>query len=167
LVSRDAEKRFRVNLLNGYPKLRRFLRSDWWPDRINYGFTLTAFAIAVLLLFIGPQHRSENVVLNLFWAWWWPLILLGFPFVGRLWCAVCPFMIYGEVTQKLSLWLIPRQLKRWPREQAEKWGGWFLFGLFRPNFSVGRTLESRRYSLPFRLFAVVNYRRSDDFLGNF
>lgn len=124
------KKRFRVNLLNGYPKLRRFLRSDWWPDRINYGFTLTAFAIAVLLLFIGPQHRSENVVLNLFWAWWWPLILLGFPFVGRLWCAVCPFMIYGEVTQKLSLWLIPRQLKRWPREQAEKWGGWFLFGLF-------------------------------------
>jgi polyferredoxin len=66
----------------------------------------------------------------MFWAWWWPLILLGFPFVGRLWCAVCPFMIYGEVTQKLSLWLWPRQLKRWPRESAEKWGGWFLFGLF-------------------------------------
>jgi NAD-dependent dihydropyrimidine dehydrogenase PreA subunit len=39
-------------------------------------------------------------------------------------------MIYGEVTQKLSLWLFPRQLKKWPREQAEKWGGWFLFGLF-------------------------------------
>lgn len=39
-------------------------------------------------------------------------------------------MIYGEVTQKLSLWLWPRQLKRWPRHQAEKWGGWFMFGLF-------------------------------------
>jgi len=39
-------------------------------------------------------------------------------------------MIYGEVTQKLSLWLFPRQLKRWPREEAEQWGGWFLFGLF-------------------------------------
>ena len=56
--------------------------------------------------------------------------IVGFPFVGRLWCSICPFMIYGEVTQKLSLWLWPRQLKRWPREQAEKWGGWFLFGLF-------------------------------------
>ncbi|KJH71711.1 ATPase AAA [Aliterella atlantica CENA595] len=124
------KKRFRVNLLNLYPGLRRFLRSDWWTDRINYGFTLTAFAIVVVMLFIGPQHRSENVALNLFWAWWWPLVLLGFPFVGRVWCAVCPFMIYGEVTQKLSLWLIPRQLKRWPRQQAEQWGGWFLFGLF-------------------------------------
>lgn len=123
-------KRFRFNLLNAYPWLRRFLRSPWWPDRINYGFTLVAFAVVVVLLFVGPQRRTENVALNLFWAWWWPLILVGFPFVGRLWCAVCPFMIYGEVTQKLSLWLFPRQLKRWPREQAEKWGGWFLFGLF-------------------------------------
>lgn len=124
------KKRFRVNLLNLYPQLRRFLRSDWWPDKINYGFTLTAFAIVVAMLFIGPQHRSENVALNLFWAWWWPIILIGFPFVGRVWCSICPFMIYGEVTQKLSLWLVPRQLKRWPREEAEKWGGWFLFGLF-------------------------------------
>lgn len=128
--TRGKAKRFRFNLLNAYPGLRRFLRSPWWPDRINYGFTLVAFAVVVVLLFVGPQHRTENVALNLFWAWWWPLVLLGFPFVGRLWCAVCPFMIYGEVTQKLSLWLWPRQLQRWPREQAEKWGGWFLFGLF-------------------------------------
>ncbi|MBH8554581.1 sigma 54-interacting transcriptional regulator [Nostocaceae cyanobacterium CENA357] len=124
------KKRFRVNMLNAYPRLRRFLRSDWWPDRINYGFTVAAFAIMVGVLFIGPQTRDRNFALNLFWAWWWPLFLFLFPFLGRVWCSVCPFMIYGEITQKLSLWLFPRQLKRWPREQAEKWGGWFLFGLF-------------------------------------
>jgi len=128
--AQTKKKQFRVNLLNLYPSLRRFLRSPWWPDRINYGFTLWFFALVVILLFVGPQRRAENFALNMFWAWWWPLILLGFPFVGRLWCAVCPFMIYGEVTQKLSLWLWPRQLKHWPRESAEKWGGWFLFGLF-------------------------------------
>ncbi len=124
------KKRFRVNLLNAYPGLRRFLRSPWWPDRINYGFTATAFAIIVAVLFIGPQTRDRNFVLNLFWAWWWPFFLFLFPFLGRIWCSVCPFMIYGEITQKLSLWLWPRQLKRWPRQQAEKWGGWFMFGLF-------------------------------------
>lgn len=26
--------------------------------------------------------------------------------------------------------MFPRQLKKWPREKAEKWGGWFLYGLF-------------------------------------
>jgi transcriptional regulator with AAA-type ATPase domain/NAD-dependent dihydropyrimidine dehydrogenase PreA subunit len=124
------KQRFRLNLLNAYPKLRQFLRSDWWPTRINYGFTLSAFALVVAVLFVGPQDRQHNVALNLFWAWWWPLILIGFPFVGRLWCSICPFMIYGEVVQKLSLWLVPRQLKHWPRDKADRWGGWFLFGLF-------------------------------------
>jgi transcriptional regulator with AAA-type ATPase domain/NAD-dependent dihydropyrimidine dehydrogenase PreA subunit len=127
----EAKKqRFRWNLLNAYPKLRQFLRSDWWPTRINYGFTLGGFALVVGILFVGPQDRQHNIALNLFWAWWWPLILIGFPFVGRLWCSICPFMIYGEAVQKLSLWLVPRQLKHWPRDQADLWGGWFLFGLF-------------------------------------
>jgi transcriptional regulator with AAA-type ATPase domain/NAD-dependent dihydropyrimidine dehydrogenase PreA subunit len=127
----EAKKqRFRVNLLNTYPKLRQFLRSDWWPTRINYGFTMGVFALVVFLLFWGPQDRQHNVALNLFWAWWWPLILIGFPFVGRLWCAVCPFMIYGEAMQFLSLKVFPRTLKRWPRDTADRWGGWFLFSMF-------------------------------------
>ncbi|MEL7503538.1 MAG: cyclic nucleotide-binding domain-containing protein [Cyanobacteria bacterium J06554_6] len=123
-------RRFRVNLLNAYPRLRQFLRSPWWPDRINFGFTSWFYAIIVAILFLGPQTRDANVGLNLFWAWWWPLILIGFPFVGRLWCAVCPFMIYGEITQKLSLWLWPRKLGSWPRQWAERWGGWILYGGF-------------------------------------
>ncbi|WP_434688359.1 sigma 54-interacting transcriptional regulator [Pseudanabaena minima] len=123
-------KKFRFNLLNADPNLRRFLRSDWFPDRINYGFTFTFFALVVATLFLAPQTRDRNIALNFFWAWWWPLILISFPFVGRLWCSICPFMIYGEVVQKLSLWLFPRQLKSWNRDWAERWGGWFLFGLF-------------------------------------
>ncbi|PSF32242.1 AAA family ATPase [Aphanothece hegewaldii CCALA 016] len=128
--SQNKKKQYRINLLNTYPRLRQFLRSPWWTDYINYRFTSFVFAIVVILLFIGPQTRDQNFALNLFWAWWWPLILIGFPFLGRVWCSVCPFMIYGEITQKLSLILFPRQLKKWPRQSAEKWGGWFLYGLF-------------------------------------
>jgi transcriptional regulator with AAA-type ATPase domain/NAD-dependent dihydropyrimidine dehydrogenase PreA subunit len=128
--SQSKKKQYRLNLLNRYCNLRTFLRSDWYPDRLNYWLVLPFFPLVVIILFIAPQNRQENFALNLFWAWWWPLILIGFPFVGRLWCAVCPFMIYGEVTQKLSLWLFPRQLKKWPRQAAETYGGWFLFGLF-------------------------------------
>lgn len=123
-------RQFRLNLLNTYPALRRFLRSPWWPDRLNYGFTLTVFALVIAVLILGPQTRDRNVALNFFWAWWWPLILISFPFVGRLWCAVCPFMIYGELLQTISLKLFPRELLPWPRQMADKWGGWFLFGLF-------------------------------------
>jgi transcriptional regulator with AAA-type ATPase domain/NAD-dependent dihydropyrimidine dehydrogenase PreA subunit len=126
----SKNRRFRVNLLNAYPKFRQFLRSPWWTDRINYGFTLGAFAVVVAVLMLGPQSRDRNIALNFFWAWWWMLILIGFPFVGRLWCSVCPFMIYGELAQKVSLWLFPRQLQPWARQPAEKWGGWFLFGMF-------------------------------------
>jgi transcriptional regulator with AAA-type ATPase domain/NAD-dependent dihydropyrimidine dehydrogenase PreA subunit len=121
---------FRLNLLNAYPWLRQFLKSYWYPERVNYGFTAWVFPLVVLILFIAPQDRQHNFALNLFWAWWWPLILLLFPIIGRLWCAFCPFMIYGEITQRLSLKFWPRTLKKWPRETAEKWGGWFLFGLF-------------------------------------
>ncbi len=123
-------KRFRLNLLNAYPQLRQFLRSPWWPDRINYGVTLWLFAVVVAIGLFGPQTRDQNFVLNLFWAWWWPVMLLLFPFVGRVWCAVCPFMIYGELAQKLSLKWWPRQLRAWPRQEAERWGGWFVFGMF-------------------------------------
>jgi polyferredoxin len=117
-------------VLNAYPGLRQFLRSPWYPDRLNYGFTLTAFAIVVAILLFGPQSRDQNIALNFFWAWWWMLILATFPLVGRLWCAVCPFMIYGELVQNISLKLFPRKLLPWPRQQAERWGGWFLLGLF-------------------------------------
>ena len=128
--SQTKKKRYRFNLLNRYPNLRKLFRSKWYPDRINYWFTFPIFAFIVAVLFLAPQNRQENFALNVFWAWWWPLILIAFPFVGRLWCAFCPFMIYGEITQKISLYLFPRELKKWPRQTADKYGGWFLFILF-------------------------------------
>jgi len=128
--NKSKGKQFRLNLLNAYPNLRSFLRSDWFPNRLNYGLVLPLYTVVVMVLFLAPQTRGRNVALNLFWAWWWALILIGFPFVGRLWCSICPFMIYGEVTQKLSLWLFPRKLKTWDRDFSDRWGGWFLFGLF-------------------------------------
>ena len=126
----SKSQRFRQNLLNAYPWLRSWLRSPWWPDRLNYGLVAPLFAVVVALLFLGPQTRDSNIALNLFWAWWWPVVLIIFPFLGRIWCAVCPFMIYGEITQTLSLWLWPRQLLPWPRRLAERWGRWSLFGGF-------------------------------------
>eukprot|EP00435_Cladocopium_sp_Y103_P073655 s200_g44.t1 len=118
---------FKVNLLDVYPGLRKFLQSNWL-EKLNHGFTKYVFAALVILLFIGPQTRDANFGLNIFWAWWWPGILLTYPVLGRFWCAVCPFMIYGEIVQR---WRIAggAEMQKWP-SSVEKYGGWFLYVLF-------------------------------------
>jgi transcriptional regulator with AAA-type ATPase domain/NAD-dependent dihydropyrimidine dehydrogenase PreA subunit len=126
----EKTRRFRWNLLNAYPQLRQFLRSAWYPDRINYGVISWVFPIAVAILFLGPQTRDQNIILNFFWDWWWLGSCLIFPFLGRIWCTFCPFMIYGEIAQKISQKFFPGTLRPWPRQAADQWGGWFLFGLF-------------------------------------
>ncbi|GAQ91111.1 hypothetical protein KFL_007280100 [Klebsormidium nitens] len=128
-TTKQGHDPFRLDLLKAYPPLRTFLRSDIWPKEINFRFTAYAFAIGVCLLLFGPQDREHNVVLTVFWAYWWPVIFLMYPFLGRVWCAICPFMIYGELVQR---WRLSRgaQLLKWPRETAEAWGPWFLFAMF-------------------------------------
>jgi polyferredoxin len=69
---------------------------------------------------LGPQDRAHNGALNLFWAWWWPLILVSFPLVGRLWCSFCPFMVWGEISQRLAA-ALGWQPARWPRGNTDDW----------------------------------------------
>ena len=138
---------FRLNLLNAYPWLRQFLRSDWYPDRINYWFTAWVFPIVVAILFVAPQDRQHNFALNLFWAWWWPLILLLFPIIGRLWCAFCPFMIYGEIVQKLSLKIFPAYASEMAARTCRKVGWLGFVRVILSDLSLGRIMESRKYGL--------------------
>ena len=42
------------------------------------------------LRFFGPQTRDANFGLNIFWAWWWPGILLTYPVpCSRLVLGIC------------------------------------------------------------------------------
>ncbi|GAQ87672.1 hypothetical protein KFL_003690030 [Klebsormidium nitens] len=128
-TAKQGHDPFRLDLLKAYPPLRSFLRSDFWPREINFGFTTYVFAATVALLLFGPQDREHNVALTVFWAYWWPVLFLIYPFLGRVWCSVCPFMIYGELVQKWRLGT-GAKLLQWPRETAETWGPWFLVSLF-------------------------------------
>jgi polyferredoxin len=87
---------------------------------VLFGLVSWLFVAVNLWLWLGPQDRAHNGALNLFWAWWWPLILLGFPLVGRLWCSICPFMVWGEIVQRVARalgWSPPR----WPRGNSDDW----------------------------------------------
>lgn len=125
----SAKNAFRVDLLTHVPWLRRVLLSRWYPEGI-WVVMMAIFVPVTLAGFVGPQTRDSSVTLNLFWAWWWPGYLFLFVFVGRLWCAVCPFMITAEWIRRLSLWVWPRQQLPWNTQWLNRWGAWILFGGF-------------------------------------
>lgn len=130
LWSVESQKNsFRIDLLNVIPGLRKFLLSDWWTKR-TWVLMMLIFVPVTLMGFIGPQSRGNSITLHVFWAWWWPFYLLLFPIAGRVWCAVCPFMITAEWLRKLSLWIFPRSLKPWNTKALNRWGAWWLWGGF-------------------------------------
>ncbi|CAL5226760.1 g9613 [Coccomyxa viridis] len=127
--AQQAQDRFRVNLFKVFSPLQQFARSSLWPDDINFRLTAYIYPAYVLLLLLGPQERSTNFGLNLFWCYWWPLSFIVYPFLGRIWCSVCPFMIYGELVQR---WRLAQGavLRKWPHKSVASWGPWFLWALF-------------------------------------
>ncbi|MEB3199608.1 MAG: 4Fe-4S binding protein [Synechococcaceae cyanobacterium] len=110
----------RFELWRWKPQLRDWMRSPRLWSTLLFGLVSWLFVLVNLWLWLGPQQRQANGALNLFWAWWWPLILLGFPLVGRLWCSFCPFMVWGEISQRLARSLGWRPA-RWPRGDHDRW----------------------------------------------
>lgn len=110
----------RFDLWRWKPWLRDWMRSPALWNGLLFGLVSWLFVLLNLWLWLGPQDRARNGALLLFWAWWWPLVLLSHPLVGRLWCAVCPFMVWGELAQRLSQRLghVPA---RWPRGESDRW----------------------------------------------
>lgn len=125
----STKNAFRLDLLTHVPWLRRVLLSRWYPDGL-WVVMMAIFVPITVLGFVGPQTRDSSLTLNLFWAWWWPGYLFLFAFVGRLWCAICPFMIAGEWLRRFSLWLFPRQQRAWNTQWLNRWGSWILFAGF-------------------------------------
>lgn len=122
----STKNAFRLDLLTHVPWLRRVFLNRWYPEGI-WVMMMAIFVPVTILGFVGEQTREQSITLNLFWAWWWPGYLFLFAFVGRFWCAVCPFMITGEWGRRLSLWLFPRQQLTWNAQWLNRWGAWILF----------------------------------------
>lgn len=114
------QQRLRFDLWRWKPQLREWMRAPWLWNALLFGLVSWVFVLVNLWLWLGPQDRAHNGALNLFWAWWWPLILLGFPLVGRLWCSFCPFMVWGEIAQRASR-ALGWQPARWPRGSSDGW----------------------------------------------
>jgi polyferredoxin len=114
------QQRYRFDIWRWKPRLRDWMRSPRLWNGLLYGLVSWLFVLVNLWLWLGPQDRAHNGALTLFWAWWWPLILLSFPLVGRLWCSFCPFMVWGELAQRLAQRL-GWSPARWPRGNSDDW----------------------------------------------
>ncbi len=101
----------RLNLFEFFPALKRFFYNRRYFALIRT-FGDVVFLILILLGFFGPQDPDRNVMLFLAWGVWWTSVVLSWFFVGRMWCAFCPFPGLGRLLQRLGLSLF-RQPPRW------------------------------------------------------
>ncbi len=76
------------------------MRSRWYPGVIQWA-TAAVFILIVWQLLLGPDAAHDNLGTALTWVLWWPLIPVIFVFLGRFWCAICPFATLSDFVQKL------------------------------------------------------------------
>ncbi|WP_115024606.1 4Fe-4S binding protein [Synechococcus sp. UW69] len=114
----DKARRTRFDVWRWKPQLREWMRAPVLWNTLLFGLVSWLFVAVNLALWLGPQERAANPMLTLFWAWWWPLILLSYPLVGRLWCSICPFMVWGEIVQRITPW----RKRSWPHGDLDRWG---------------------------------------------
>ena len=76
------------------------MRSRWYPGVIQWA-TAAVFILIVWQLLLGPDAAHDNLGTALTWVLWWPLIPIIFVFLGRFWCAICPFATLSDFVQKL------------------------------------------------------------------
>jgi polyferredoxin len=100
-----------------------FMRSRWYPGIIQWP-TLIVFMLIMFELLLGPSVAHDNFGTALTWVLWWPVIPILFLFLGRFWCAICPFATLNDLVQKFAgnNRPVPKFLK--------KYGIWIIDALF-------------------------------------
>ncbi|WP_456434007.1 4Fe-4S binding protein [Thermosulfuriphilus sp.] len=91
----------RVNLFEVFPALRSF-----FANRRYFAWIRTAtdilFASLIFAGLFGPQDPERNAMLFVAWGLWWTSVVISWFFLGRMWCAFCPFPGLGRLLQGLS-----------------------------------------------------------------
>ncbi len=102
-----------INLLS-WPWLEKLIKQGTvvsWLQRLTAaGF----FGIILLLIFL-PKTFLAATLFSLVWGLWWPALTVLSPFIGRVWCTVCPFSLVMDYTQKRFHWNkpVPDLLKKY------------------------------------------------------
>jgi hypothetical protein len=97
-----ANKSDHTDLFLKYPLLKRFVISRW-PQTILTILAMMMIYIVILTCIFGTQMSGRNLGVLMMWAiWLFVLVALLTPFMGRIWCTVCPLPLFGDLFQRRS-----------------------------------------------------------------
>ena len=92
--------------------------------RLLQGVGLAAFAAIIFFCLAAGETLWGRVANTLVWALWWPVLLILFLFVGRVWCTVCPISATGRIVRLLG------SLRLTPPAWIKNYAGWIMAFLF-------------------------------------
>ncbi len=100
-----------------------FIRSKWYPGVLQWPIAIV-FAFIVYELNVGPSEAHDNFGTAGTWVLWWAILPIMLLFLGRFWCAICPFGTLNDIIQKFvgNNQPVPKFLK--------KYGIWIIDGTF-------------------------------------
>ena len=103
--------------------LRKLIISRW-PQTVLVIVTMMMMYVVILTSVFGTKVSGRNLGVLLMWAiWLFLLIALLTPFLGRIWCTICPLPFFGDLIQRKSV-LMPVDGTR--GEYRNKFSGLFL-----------------------------------------
>lgn len=83
-----------------FPLVKKMMKSKYFPKIFQIPVA-AVFGLIGYELLAGPSSAHDNPGTALMWVLWWPLIPIVFLFLGRFWCAICPFATLSDFVQKL------------------------------------------------------------------
>lgn len=83
-----------------FPVVKSIMKSKYFPKIFQIPVA-AVFGLIGYELLAGPSSAHDNPGTALMWVLWWPLIPIVFLFLGRFWCAICPFATLSDFVQKL------------------------------------------------------------------
>ena len=129
----------------------RFLRTlvvSRWPQIIMMMLAMTLVYVVILTTFFGTKMSGRNLGVLLMWGiWLFLLIAILTPFLGRMWCTICPLPFFGDLIQRKSAFTPAEGTKgeyrnkysglflKWPKWMQNSWPKLILL-LFLTTFSA-------------------------------
>ena len=99
---KDDDKSGYHDILGKEGMIKRIFTSRW-PQIILTLVAMMMIYIVILTSLLGTKMSGRNLGVLLMWAvWLFLLVAILTPFLGRIWCTICPLPFFGDLIQRRS-----------------------------------------------------------------